>query len=109
MTPVFYTLLRILARSSKPAGAALKPASVTASAGATFGCSHRGHAMTSKARGFFKGPLDGWRPLLAAVLSACALGPTTRRRNRAGGDFENTTGDQQEPQREFWRRSTIRS
>jgi multidrug efflux pump len=42
MTPVFYTLLRILARSSKPAGAALKPASGDRVGGGTFGMQPQG-------------------------------------------------------------------
>ena len=42
MTPVFYTLLRILARSSKPAGAAPKPASGDRVGGGTFGMQPQG-------------------------------------------------------------------
>src|SRR5207244_979300 len=77
---------------------------VTASAGAPSGCSHRGHAMTSK-REVFQKPARWLAPLLAAVLSAWALGPDYKTpQSRLWGDFENATGDQQEPQREFWRR-----
>src|SRR5258708_31589240 len=60
--------------------------------------------MTSK-REVFQEPARWLAPLLAAVLSACALGPDYKTpQSRLAGDFENTTGDQQEPQREFWRR-----
>ena len=60
--------------------------------------------MTSK-REVFQEAARWLAPLLAAVLSACALGPDYKTpQSRLAGDFENTTGDQQEPQREFWRR-----
>src|SRR5882762_9127160 len=60
--------------------------------------------MTSK-REVFQKPARWLAPLLAAVLSACALGPDYKTpQSRLAGDFENTTGDQQEPQRDFWRR-----
>jgi outer membrane protein, multidrug efflux system len=41
----------------------------------------------------------------AAVLGGCALGPDYKTPPmKLAADFENATGDQQEPPREFWRR-----
>jgi multidrug efflux system outer membrane protein len=42
---------------------------------------------------------------LAAALSGCALGPDYHTPpSKLAADFENTTGNQQDPPREFWRR-----
>ncbi|HEX4584323.1 MAG TPA: efflux transporter outer membrane subunit [Burkholderiaceae bacterium] len=51
--------------------------------------------------------LIGWcaPALLAGLVSGCALGPDYRTPpTQMAGDFENATGDRQEPPREFWRR-----
>ena len=43
--------------------------------------------------------------LAAAALGGCALGPDYRTPpTKMAVDFENATGDQQEPPREFWQR-----
>jgi multidrug efflux system outer membrane protein len=43
--------------------------------------------------------------MLAAALAGCALGPDYHTpQSQLAADFENTTGNQQEPPREFWRR-----
>ena len=43
--------------------------------------------------------------IAAAALSGCALGPDYRTpQTKLAADFENSTGNQQEPPREFWQR-----
>jgi len=49
------------------------------------------------------GAIAPW--LLAALLAGCALGPEYRTPpSKLAADFENASGNQQEPPREFWRR-----
>lgn len=56
-------------------------------------------------RGVFQPPVRSLPVLLAALLSACALGPEYKTPpSQLAADFENATGDQQEPPRDFWRR-----
>jgi outer membrane protein, multidrug efflux system len=67
------------------------------------------HAMSSQlapARDAFQRPARVLAAaLLASVLAACALGPDYRTpQSKLIADFENTTGNQQEPPREFWQR-----